>query len=92
VARVEQARSFASTLHTTFRAYCSDGMTVSQMCQELNAGYQVNPHTRSRPTALSLQRGHWSQSTTDDPSTRRSNILSLRYGGRPDWGGVVETP
>jgi hypothetical protein len=37
VARVEQARSFASTLHTTLRAYCSDGMTVSQMCQELNA-------------------------------------------------------
>ena len=37
VARVEQARSFATTLHTTLRAYCSDGMTVSQMCAELNA-------------------------------------------------------
>jgi hypothetical protein len=30
-------KSFAATLHTALRAYCSDGMTVSQMCQELNA-------------------------------------------------------
>jgi DNA invertase Pin-like site-specific DNA recombinase len=36
-ARIEQARSFATTLHTTLRAYCSGGMTVSQMCEELNA-------------------------------------------------------
>jgi hypothetical protein len=34
-ARIEQARSFATTLHTTCAPYCSDGMTVSQMCQQL---------------------------------------------------------